>query len=287
MKVVVRAIASLLMVLCLAFQAVAQSPLLSPEEFTALYVQELQKRAPELKIRTVEPLHVKLGDGLTAYLDSTFTHYKGNPAGRDKIVADYVTATLETIHWRGKRVDVSRIVPVIKDLGYLEEVRNNLRNRRGRKLEPSYARDQYNSNLVILYAEDTPLNIRYLGEEDLVEVGFKKEKRRIKAIDNLRALLPKIQVHGENGTFSITAGGIYESSLLLFDHIWRSGQWKVKGELVVAIPTRGVLLVTGSKDDKGLAYVRRTVAKAMKSGSYNLTNRLFVYRKGRFVPFSR
>ena len=48
----------------------------------------------------------------------------------------------------------------------------------------------------------------------------------------------------------LKAGGDYEASLLLFDDIWRDGQVKVDGDIVVAVPAKDVLLVTGSNNLK-------------------------------------
>ena len=63
-----------------------------------------------------------------------------------------------------------------------------------------------------------------------------------------------------------------------------SGQIKVEGDIVVAVPARDVLLVTGSQSREGLKAVRAAVADVMKGG-YALTDTLFVYRGGKFVRF--
>ena len=78
------------------------------------------------------------------------------------------------------------------------------------------------------------------------------------------------------------SGGTYEASLLLFDSIWTDGQVKVNGDIVVAVPTRDVLLVTGSKNRKGLAALRKIATKFAAEGSDPISDKLFVYRDGRF-----
>jgi uncharacterized protein YtpQ (UPF0354 family) len=92
--------------------------------------------------------------------------------------------------------------------------------------------------------------------------------------------------HGNNGFYMMSAGGYYEASLLLLDWIWRDVRMVVKGDIVVAIPTRDVLLVTGSQDPEGLAKVKQIVADASNRGTYRLTSKLFVYRDGRFDEFT-
>jgi len=83
----------------------------------------------------------------------------------------------------------------------------------------------------------------------------------------------------------MSTGGNYEASLLLIDDIWSSGQIQVNGDIVVAIPTRDTLLVTGSRSRSGLKLVRELTAKFKSQGPYELTDTLFRYRDGRFTKF--
>jgi uncharacterized protein YtpQ (UPF0354 family) len=87
--------------------------------------------------------------------------------------------------------------------------------------------------------------------------------------------------------FLVAAGGDYEASLLLLDDVWSGGQIKVNGDIVVAIPARDVLLVTGSRDRTGVRKVRELATKLVAEGPYGLTDALFVYRNGRFTKFGR
>jgi uncharacterized protein YtpQ (UPF0354 family) len=54
---------------------------------------------------------------------------------------------------------------------------------------------------------------------------------------------------------------------------------------VIAVPARDLLLVTGSQDRAGLEKVRALARKVLAEGSYTLTDQLFVWRGGKFVPF--
>jgi uncharacterized protein YtpQ (UPF0354 family) len=83
----------------------------------------------------------------------------------------------------------------------------------------------------------------------------------------------------------VTAGGTYEASLLLFDSIWSSDNFNVDGELVVAIPSRDLLLVTGSRDKEGLEQLRKLAVKTVEEASYRLTPELFVRKEGGWLPF--
>lgn len=84
----------------------------------------------------------------------------------------------------------------------------------------------------------------------------------------------------------VTSHAEYGASLILVDSIWSGDQVKVNGDIVVAVPAKDVVLVTGSRDRKNLAAMRQ-LAGDLAKGSYGLLDTLFVYRKGRFVKFGR
>jgi uncharacterized protein YtpQ (UPF0354 family) len=53
----------------------------------------------------------------------------------------------------------------------------------------------------------------------------------------------------------------------------------------VAIPAKDVLLVTGSRDRKGLKTVGELVGKFVAQQRYTVSDALFVFRNGRFARF--
>jgi uncharacterized protein YtpQ (UPF0354 family) len=89
---------------------------------------------------------------------------------------------------------------------------------------------------------------------------------------------------GADGVRLISAGGNYESSLLLLDDIWSSGQIAVDGAIVVAVPANDALFVTGSNNHIGIRRMRE-IARKIVDGPYGLTQSLFVYRGGKFELF--
>ena len=285
MKVIFRS-AVVLLLLVVAVPAGARD-LLSEERFTEAFARVLQDQAPDLTVQRTGPLHLTgrdaAGKEFQALLDNAYKTYRQDPEALDEIVNIYTAGLIET--WRADDViDPTRIVPVIKDAAYIPEIGAAMASR-GADAGWQPAHDVYNSELVILYAEDTERSIRYMTEEELAKSGFAADGRRARAVANLKAQLPGVQAQGADGIYRLMAGGDYDVSLLLFDKFWESGQLRVKGEIVVAIPARNVLFVTGSEDPKGLTALRNVIAEAFSTESYTLTDRLFVYRNGKFVPF--
>jgi uncharacterized protein YtpQ (UPF0354 family) len=145
--------------------------------------------------------------------------------------------------------------------------------------------DDLNEELVIVYAEDDPSRMRYLIKGE--DIGVARDELRTRATANLTRLLPKIEMRVIGDVMIISAGGDYEPSLLLIDDIWSGGQIKVKGDIVVAVPARDALLVTGSRSPAGLKALRASAAEIVAKGPYALVDTLFVYRGGRFTRLGR
>jgi uncharacterized protein YtpQ (UPF0354 family) len=164
-------------------------------------------------------------------------------------------------------------------------VDDNVNGLKARGATVEFVFDELNKDLVIVYAEDDAARMRYLTSRDDLDVA--REELRAIAIANLRRLLPKIEISQKDDINIVSAGGDYDASLLLLDELWSGDRIKVQGDIVVAIPARNVLLVTGSQDRAGLRTVRTRVAKVTAAGPYALTRLLFVYRGGRFKKFGR
>jgi uncharacterized protein YtpQ (UPF0354 family) len=96
-------------------------------------------------------------------------------------------------------------------------------------------------------------------------------------------LLPKPTVTGNDGVFMITVDGNYEASLLLVDSLWGSKKLNIEGDPVVAVPSRDVLVFTGSKNIPGLKKLREVASK--NEYAYPLTSVLHIYRNGKFEEF--
>jgi len=265
--------------------------LLTAVDFTEAYVARLESADASLSVKRSGELELRVGDGQenghTVFLDNAYKEYRLAPEALDDVLDRYVQSAFETMRTlKDDEVDVDRIVPLIKDADYPTEIKKSL-------IESGYQTDKLdfyyeplNEDLLVFYALDTERNIKYLGREDIEALGFKHGELRKRAVKNLNGLLPEIEKHGNAGTFMVTAGGTYEASLLLFDSIWSTENFNVQGEIVVAVPSRDLLLVTGSKDSDGLKRLRKLADETVKQGSYHLTAQFFVRRDGKWLEFN-
>ena len=258
------------------------SPDPAARAYTGKVAAGLAAKLPGRKFTVVGDFQIRRTDpGGGETIMSTFNlydDYKTDPAKLGKII-DLIAAALTDKEPAGARkLDGGRIVPVIKDRTWLEDARRTLKA--GRDL----LYEDYNDQLVVIYAVDTEHRTRYLMSDD--DIGDRNDLRA-HAVANLAELLPEVEIRNGETLSVISAGGDYEASLLLFNSIWRSGQIKVDGDIVVAIPAKDILMVTGSKNRKGVEAVRKLAAEYAAQSRYSITDTLFVYRDGRFVKYGR
>ncbi len=272
------------LVLCLAALACGPRPL-APVEFRGEVERAIAAAHPELSLEAPSDLQLRVLDAagktkMTLFLDNAYEEYLRSPEGLQEVVTRYVASLLEASELRA--VERAQIVPVIKDNAWIAESIAAVKERGGEG-PAAYVTESYNAQLTILYAEDRPNQIRYLIPQNLEELGLTAAELRPLAVENLRRLLPEIELHRSSSVTRITAGGSYEASLLLLDEVWNGKIVPVEGEPVVAIPTRDLLLLTGTETPGGLAQLREIASKSMAGSSYRLTDTLFVRRDGRFV----
>jgi uncharacterized protein YtpQ (UPF0354 family) len=269
------------LIACVFALSVHAAAELSPEQFTEEFRAALVGALPGHAVQVVEPLQIKVkktdGEEATAFLDNAYNEYSRAPGAKADVIAKYLASFVETA--KGPRpLQPEQIVPVVKDRGWLKNVG-------GSKANSKQVIDDLNADLVVIYAEDGPENIRYFSADDLKKAGVQREQLRELALANLRRILPPAEPVKGPVISMMTAGQDYVSSLLLLDEIWSPEKLAVDGEIVIAIPTRDVLLFTGSNNKEGVKKLRELAKKTHADGPYSLTDRLFVYRGGKFQRF--
>jgi uncharacterized protein YtpQ (UPF0354 family) len=256
------------------------SQLLNPQVFTERFCKQLSQHDQTISCVIKGELEVHLsatgGKEQTLFLDNAYAKYKTAPEDAEQIFSLYIESAQETLQSSGaKAVDTTRIVPVIKDTAYLAEVNASLQET-GRGAIDLY-HEPLNEHLIILYAIDTDVNIKYLSRDEIAALPLQQDALRQHAIENLKNILPDIQRREEAGLYMVTAGGTYESSLILINSLWKKTTFDVDGDIVITIPSRDVLLVTGSHDDEGIKQLRSMAKEVVEQNSYYLTADLFVW----------
>ncbi len=267
----------------------SEAKVLTATEFTTEMAERLRSQPgiTKVDITNEKQLEVFSSKGsFTCFMDSAYAEYLVAPGKKAEIMSHYSGSIAETAldAHHEDIVDRTHIIPVIKSRVYLENTLETLKQS-GAKTVPAIAYDDLNPELIVMYAEDSGKTMRFLEESDLTNTHIERAQLRSLAVDNLTRLLPPIQRGGKNGLYIVMGGGTYGASLLLKDSLWTKENFDVKGDIVVAVPSRDMLIVTGSDDAEGIGIAKGLVEKEIHETSYPISAELFVYRDGKFTRF--
>jgi uncharacterized protein YtpQ (UPF0354 family) len=252
---------------------------LSESEFSEKFFAELKRKVKGLELVSINDLEVttklKNSDNYRHFLDNSYAEYKNEPKDLKNVIEKYTLVSKE-LFLPEEPVKLERVVPIIKDKRYLIESSKLVEN-----FENTHVYEKYNSELYIFYAEDKENSISYLTKERIEELNIGIEKLKEKAIENLNSIVSKMESHGEKGYFMLTAGGDYETSLLLFD-IWNKENFPVDGELIIGIPARDIVLITGTNEKENIEKLKNSIGEINENGDHLVSDKIFIFKNGKF-----
>jgi len=215
-------------------------------EFTQRVCLLLQEAMPNASITQIdaEVIEVRLSgqeEGGQIWTNNMYGEYLAAPDRLEQLLAYYVKAYTEIIlSPPEEELNAQNIVPVLRPKTYLEVFDEEA------MLHSVY--EEWTPSLIVLYVFDFPTTVRNVLSSDLEELGIERAALRELACQNLARLAEGVQWIEEDGRYWAALDGMYESSLLLLP-MWKQELFPaIKGELLVAAPQRGDLLVFGSED---------------------------------------
>ncbi len=276
-------VSALMLLGVLIARAQAEAPM-SHDRFTALFAEAARKAIPSAKVRITGPLSVRVdfpdGKYAMSYLGNAYAAYAQEPDRRNEIIALHVNRALKNVG-DDVKIDPARIIPVVRSRALIPVVEA--------EKEPAASDvvlfDRLGPDLAIIYAEDRPKDLRLFTARHFRETAIERTRLRALAIENLRRIIGDIEYKDYGGTYMLIADGANEASLLLLPELWTRQRLKVDGEFVVAVPTRDVLVVTGSNDSDGIRRIRALAEKAFADGPYSISPKLYRFREGKMSGF--
>lgn len=252
--------------------------MLTEIEFSKKFAKRLIQKVDGLKIHSISGLEIQTEyDNSTEFkhfLHNCYSEYLRESEDIENIFLKYLNSAA-SLYKPNENIKVTDILPVIKDERFIHNLREI-----NQDFESSHIYEKYNNELYIFYVENTETNINYLTKDDFEKLNIDKEELQKISIKNLANSL-KIEKHGEEGYYMLIADGNFESSLILLD-IWSEKNFKVKGEIVIGLPSRDVLLVTGKKDTKNIERLKKTIEEINEDGDHLVSKSLFEYRNKKF-----
>jgi uncharacterized protein YtpQ (UPF0354 family) len=254
----------------LGMAGAVQAKTLSEEEFAARFLEALKAAQPDAVIRADGTMNLTIKPAnrgeVHLYLGNAYKNYIDEPGRLEEIVNSYAQMkTMMAVQSKKHVVDRTRVVATIKDRSWIDEMRRAVEERTGKdNLEIVY--EEFCDGLVVIYGEDTSDSMMYLTQKHLEETGLQKSGLRELAVANLRRIVPNYKMEHIAGVWSITTGQSYESSLLLYNELWASLSVKY-GDIVVAIPSRGILLFTPASDSEGMKRIREDATEIARTSA--------------------
>lgn len=248
--------------------------------------QAVKDRYPQWKVMvSTENALMRIDGGnqtLEVTLGEAYQLYLAAPGNLNEIASDLIKQVQDALPQE------QCIIPIIKERAWLDTARQQITQLETdpKTLEASlnFAYEDYNEELIILFAEDRYNTLRFLTRH---EIQASPEQ----AIDNLRERLPEISatlltIEGSDARVgTINAGGIYESSLFLISDCWVDNPDPELGELLVSIPSSGTLFFTHSNQTANVEALRQVTEQHYREDERPLSPWIFTRRDGTFLPW--
>jgi uncharacterized protein YtpQ (UPF0354 family) len=141
------------------------------------------------------------------------------------------------------------------------------------------------ADLTVAYAFDMGDHYVFVANKDLPRLGVSAEELHARALQNLRALNLNVQAHSGEGIMALTAGGNYEATLLLLPEIWEAIGPMVEGRMIVSVPARDIVYVTGDSNQENLASLRRWTSKMLENADKPMSRTFLVWTESRWTEY--
>ncbi|MGE0710754.1 MAG: hypothetical protein AB7N76_27840 [Planctomycetota bacterium] len=243
----------------------AWPPELPEEAFTRRVVSWLAARFPGSSFEFQDPLGLRIehpdGSQRDARLDNLWRSYRVDAAGFPTVIEHYARAVEETLDPASRAPGLEDVVPLVRSLSWVREVHAALASHSADPKDEPVASPLV-ADLCIVLAFDREHGIQVLRREDMQELDREAGALLTRGLENLARRLPEPELRALQGVTMVSAGGNYESSLLLFDGLWMQLAGDLEGDLLAAAPTRDLVLFS---DDArlGAREELRSVADAL------------------------
>jgi uncharacterized protein YtpQ (UPF0354 family) len=142
-------------------------------------------------------------------------------------------------------------------------------------------------NLEVMYAFDLPNHFAFLNERDASELNLSHADLHDLAIYNLLGKLEEIDIQQMNNlpVYSLEIGGNLDASLLLLQAVRDIVAQEISGDIVAAVPSRDVFLVTDSASTEGIASIKAIIEDVWGNANHLLSKQLWVWKNEQWCVF--
>ena len=263
-----------------ALRASLSDPRLDEAQFTERCAEAYRLAYPGVRVAVLEPLHLRVETDIGEQFASFQNPWRAAPEARADAAWAQIRAHDATVELAAGRAvgELGEIVPLVR--GEIDAAVGFIKAGKSDQVGERLAGDVW-----VVYAFDKPTVFAPVTDHDLDRLGVARPELRALALANMRARIPAwegrlsdklkvLMVRLPNG------GGNFEASLLLDDNVCAELAKRLDGDMVAAVPTRDVLLLSGEKSAAGVEWIRREAARSFAAGDHPVSAQLFVRRGG-------
>jgi uncharacterized protein YtpQ (UPF0354 family) len=146
--------------------------------------------------------------------------------------------------------------------------------------------DEYLDGLLVGYTPGPPFGEQLITRQDLDRLDVSRRELRRRAAAFLDRMVDRVEIHGQPPALMLSFAGM-ESSVVLADAFWDELAGSVPGDIVIGVPARDVVILTGSRSESGIAKARRAVDRVFFAGGpHLLLHDLLIRRDGDWDVYS-
>jgi uncharacterized protein YtpQ (UPF0354 family) len=257
---------------------------LSAEEFTRRYAAKFEEVFPGSKATVKAPLEVGIqlsaeahAEYLTSFLDNAFTQYLAEPARIEEFMDQYIRIAGKVPQMPAAKLE--ELVPVVRHRSFAGE------DKKAKREDDLFSGRQVAGDLFVFYAFDEADSVRYANSAGIEKLGLTEAQRDAVARANLRRIMKEPLINTYPEMVVLSSSDPYLTSVLLIDTFWSPDRFRFRGDLVVFVVARDLILVTGSEERRGLETVRRVAGNAFEELPYTISLEPIVRRNGKWQPF--
>lgn len=255
--------------------------ILSPEEFSRVVANRLQKERPEAEILTLGQSFILVAEGgrrRVLSLASYYQRYSQSPDRCDALVEMFLRhAARETRRRTPTLLEIrEKILPQVVPVALVEQT-----HREGREL----AAVRYVGDLAIAFVIDEPERYTYIHKRLMMKWEVKETDLLALAVRNLqvisRDLTPPLRIgRGKRQCLIWEAFDGYDASRILLTRSLVEMAAHVEGNPVIAVPHRDYMVMFGDSDPGFVEEMTDRVRDEASHHKYPISERLYTLNYG-------
>lgn len=242
----------------------------SPRRFARKMIRALRRAGVGEPIRyNQKNFAIVLPENGRLYLHNAYEEYrKAKPWHRRRVIEQFVRVGREgQDELPGFEEAKAHLLPRVRDRFFHEATR--LQDEVEGQQFPEIPHRRLATHLTVEVTYDQPHSVRSIGRQDLDEWGLSFEQALSRARENLWQISNEDFVEESPGVFASPWEDSHDAArLFLHDLVW---QLDVRGAHVAAVPNCGVLIVTGDRDERGLARLAELTQQVLEQDSRPMT----------------